>query len=173
MATKTPKPTTGTRFGRICQVALILVVLAFLFCRSFLPDYVHFNNDGPLGVQHTDWQKLPAGFTGMWNDLNDAGYSGGAFSPCITTMIKWFMAPLGLAKFYAMIGLFILGLGAWTFFRCLKMTPMAATLGALAIAMTANFFGGACWGVAALEIAMGMNFLALALVVANTPETRL
>src|SRR5271165_580745 len=141
---KSVKSKDSAKISGLFQVGLLFLILAFLFCRSFLPDYVHFNNDGPLGVQHTDWQKLPAGFTGMWNDLNDAGYNCGAFSPCVTTMIKWFLGPLGLSKFYAMTGLFILGLGAWTFFRCLKLTPMAATLGGLAITMTANFFGGAC-----------------------------
>ena len=30
---------------------LLLVLLTVLFYRSFLPDYVHFSNDGPLGPQ--------------------------------------------------------------------------------------------------------------------------
>ena len=44
MATKNPKPEAGKPFGRICQVALIFIILAFLFFRSFLPQYVHFNS---------------------------------------------------------------------------------------------------------------------------------
>ena len=172
MAMKTSNSSSGTKFGGLFQVGLMLLILALLFCRSFLPDYVHFNNDGPLGAQNAAYQSLPAGFTGMWNDLNDIGFSGGSFTPCVTGLIKCIIGPLGLAKFYALIGLFILALGAWSFFRALKLTPMAAVLGALATALSAAFFGGACWGVAALEIAMGMNCFALALVMANMGEQR-
>jgi len=35
---------------------LLAVVLAVLFWKSFLPNYVHFSNDGPLG------NKTPPGF---------------------------------------------------------------------------------------------------------------
>jgi hypothetical protein len=152
-------------------VGLFAVVLALLFWRSFLPDYVHFSNDGPLGQQNADWLKLPAAMTGMWVDLNDTGFSAGAFAPSITAALKWLLGPVGYAKFYAPVALFILGLGAWTFFRALKLTPLAAMLGALAAMLSSTFFAGACWGVAAVEIALGVGFFALALAVANTPET--
>src|ERR1035437_6531726 len=152
-------------------VGFFAAVLGVLFWRSFLPDYVHFSNDGPLGQQNADWLKLPAAMTGMWVDLNDTGFSAGAFAPSITALIKWLLGPVGYAKFYATAALFILGLGAWTFFRTLKLTPLAAMLGALAAMLNSTYFAGACWGVAAVEIALGMGFLALALAVANTPET--
>ena len=152
-------------------VGLFAVVLALLFWRSFDPDLVHFSNDGPLGQQNADWLKLPAAMTGMWVDLNDTGFSAGAFAPSITAALKWLLGPVGYAKFYAPVALFILGLGAWTFFRALKLTPLAAMLGALAAMLSSTFFAGACWGVAAVEIALGMGFLALALTAANTSET--
>ncbi len=151
---------------------LLLAVLILLFWRSFQPGYVHFNNDGPIGQQNTDWQRLPGGFTGMWVDLNDIGYSIGSQSPSVTALIRWALGPVGVAKFYAPLGLFILSLGAWSFLRALKLTPLAAALGALAFGLCGCFCGGACWGVASLEIAMGMNCFALALALANIGEKR-
>ena len=81
------------------------------------------------------------------------------------------MVPLGIAKFLAPLALFILGLGAWTFFRQLRLSPLAATLGALAATLNSAYFATACWGVASQQIAIGMDFFALALVVSNTSET--
>ena len=150
---------------------LLMVLLTGLFYRSFLPDYVHFSNDGPLGPQSAAWLQLPGSLTGMWDDLNDVGYIAGAYSPGISALITWLLGPVGFAKFLAPIALFIVGVGAWTFFRALKLSPLAATLGALAAMLNSTFFASACWGVASQEIALGMNFLALALVVANTAET--
>jgi hypothetical protein len=81
------------------------------------------------------------------------------------------MGPVGYSKFLAPFALFVLGLGAWTFFRQLKFSPLAATLGGLAAALNSAFFSTACWGVAAQQIAIGFSYFALALVVSNTPET--
>src|ERR1019366_3487895 len=167
---KTQNQKTSRKNGWLAA-GFFAAVLAMLFWRSFLPDYVHFSNDGPLGQQNADWLKLPAAMTGMWVDLNDTGFSAGAFAPSITAALKWLLGPVGYAKFYAPVALFILGLGAWTFFRALKLNPLAAMLGALAAMLSSTFFAGACWGVASVEIALGMGFLALALTVANTPET--
>ena len=150
---------------------LLAVVLAGLFWKSFVPGYVHFSNDGPLGQQNAAWARLPAGFTGIWGDLNDIGNSGGTASPDLTTLFRWLVGPVGYAKFLAPFALFILGMGAWTFFRQLKFTPLAATLGGLAAALNSAFFSTACWGVAAQQIAIGLTYFALALVVSNTPET--
>ena len=150
---------------------LLAVVLAVLFGKSFLPNYVHFSNDGPLGQQNTSWVQLPAAFTGTWRDLNDIGDNAGSASLDLTSLINWTLGPVGYAKFLAPIALFILGLGAWTFFRQLKLSALAATLGALAAALTSAFFSNACWGVASQQIAIGMDFFALALIVSNSPGT--
>ena len=150
---------------------LLAVVLAALFWKSFLPDYVHFSNDGPLGQQNTSWIQLPAAFTGTWRDLNDIGDNAGSSALDLTSLISWTLGPVGYAKFLAPIALFILGLGAWTFFRQLKLSALAATLGALAAALTSTFFTTACWGVASQQIAIGMDFFALALIVSNSPGT--
>ena len=151
--------------------ALLAVILAVLFWKSFLPGYVHFSNDGPLGQQNAAWRQLPAAFTGSWYDINDIGSSAGAVAPAPSTIIWWLLGPVGYAKFLAPVALFILGLGAWTFFRQLRLAPLAVTLGALAATLNSAFFATACWGVAPQQIAIGMDFFALALVVSNTSET--
>src|ERR1039458_8487240 len=80
-------------------VGLLAAVLAVLFWRSFLPDFVHFSNDGPLGAQNAAWLEMPGGFTGMWVDLNYLGQSGGAASPSISGMLHMLLSPGGYARF--------------------------------------------------------------------------
>ncbi len=152
-------------------VLLLAIVLVALFWRSFLTDFVHFSNDGPLGQQNTAWRQLPAAMTGSWYDLNDIGSSVGEMSPTFTSLIFLVLGPVGLAKFFPACALFILGLGVWSLLRALKLTPLAVTLGTLGAVLNSMFFAGACWGVAAAEIAIGMNFFALALITANNPQT--
>ena len=150
---------------------ILLIVLAVLFWRSFMPDYVHFSNDGPLGQQNSAWHRLPAAMTGSWYDINDIGSSVGAMSPSITSLLYFLLGPLWFAKFYQPLTLLILGIGAWCFFRSLKLSQLACLLGALATVFNTTYFAGACWGVASVEIALGMNFLALALITANHKGT--
>src|SRR5690348_3022291 len=105
-------------------VSLMAIILALLFWRSFLPDYVHFSNDNPLGMQATAWSQLPGAFTGAWADLNDLGANAGAWPVEISQCIRWMLGPVGFAKFLPPIALFILGLGTWAFFRQLKLSPL-------------------------------------------------
>ncbi|HEY1789910.1 MAG TPA: hypothetical protein VGJ73_17320 [Verrucomicrobiae bacterium] len=150
---------------------LLAVILAVLFFKSFLPDFVHFSNDGPLGQDNAAYARVPSVFTGIWEDLNDIGTNGGVVAPGITALISGLLGPVDYAKFFQPLSLFILGIGAWIFFRQLKISPLAAALGALATALNSAFFGNACWGTASVQIAEGMVFLSLALVMANSNET--
>jgi len=174
---KTAKSKTAPTVRRFFSApALLAIVLAILFWKSFLPGYVHFSNDGPLAQQNAAYLQLPGAFTGCWDDLNGIGINSGAFSPSITAGIRWILDSLGLgavgfSKFFQPIALFILGLGAWTFFRQLKLSPLAAVLGGLAVMLNSTYFSNACWGVASQEIAVGMCYFALALVVSNSSET--
>ena len=165
------KPIPATPSQRFGLLAVLAITLIILFWRSFLPDYVHFSNDGPLGQQNSAWRQLPAAMTGSWYDLNDVGSSVGALAPTLTSFLCMILSPVSFSKFFAPCTLFILGLGAWTFFRALQLSSLAAMLGALATMLSSAFFAGACWGVASVEIALGMAFFALALVAANTSET--
>lgn len=84
-------------------------------------------------------------------------------------LLRWILGPLGFANFLTPVALLTLGLGAWTFFRQMRLTPLAATLGALAAMLNSTFFSGACWGVATQEIGVGMVFFAMALVASIQP----
>jgi hypothetical protein len=168
---KSTKPIPSGKTSALPAMILLAILLAFLFGRSFLPGFVHFSNDGPLGQQNAAWRQLPAAFTGSWYDINDIGSNAGSVPPSVNGLVFLALRPVGYAKFLAPIALFILGLGAWAFFRQLQLTPLAVTLGALAAALNSVFFSTACWGVAGQQIAIGMNFLALALIVSNSPKT--
>ena len=168
---KNSPPVSTSRRDGLLTAWLLVTVLALLFWRSFLPDFVHFSNDGPLGQQNVHWLRLPAALSGMWADLNETGGNAGTYSPSISGALAWMLGPVGYAKFLAPITLFIVGIGAWMFFRRLNLSPLAATLGTLAAVLNSTFFATACWGVASQQIALGMDFLALSLVVSNTRET--
>ena len=169
---KVAKPKVASASPRfISGPVLLAIILLVLFVKSFLPGYVHFSNDGPLGQQNAAWDRLPGAFTGIWGDLNDIGGNGGSASPDLTTLFRWLAGPVGFAKFLAPFALFVLGLGAWTFFRQLKFSPLAATLGAMAAMLNSCFFSDACWGLGGHEIAYAMDFLALALFASNSPAT--
>ncbi|HEX3856351.1 MAG TPA: YfhO family protein [Verrucomicrobiae bacterium] len=150
---------------------LLALLLGLFFYQSFIPQEVVFSNDGPLGVLVEDQNQLPQTFTGFWADLNSIGSGGGMASPAISSLLRTVIGPLGYAKFFAPLALFILGLGALTFFRALKFSMLAMALGTLAAVLNATYFSDACWGVASHEIAAGMDFFALGLVMSNTAET--
>ena len=157
--------------GLLHAVMLLAILLAVLFWRSFLPDYVHFSNDGPYGAQAIQCAQPPETFTGVWYDTGYVGGSAGTWPMDLTILLLCLLGPLGFAKFLAPVALLVLGLCAWTFFRQLKLTRLASILGALAAMLNSCFFASACWGVASQEMALGMDFLALALIVGCRPTT--
>src|SRR6266567_2906542 len=118
-----PKNRGGRAKSGIWLLLLCLtVILGFLFKDVFFkPEEVLFSNDGPLGVIKSDGLKLPTGFFGMWLDLYWLGMNGSSASLSITYLLFWLLSPVGYAKFYDPISLFLLGLFAWTFFRTLKL----------------------------------------------------
>ncbi len=162
---KPPKSTVAAKAAGLYFVGLLTVILLVLFWRSFLPGYVHFSNDGPLGQRNSAWVQMPGGLTGFWADLNYLGGSSGTASLNVTSLLLTILSPVAVAKFYAVVALFVLGVGAWIFFWQLKLSPLAATLGALAAMLNSTFFSSACWGVGPQETALGLVFIALALIV--------
>ncbi|MDW7980997.1 MAG: polysaccharide biosynthesis/export family protein [Verrucomicrobiales bacterium] len=169
--TKAAPETVRVRTELVVLVGLLAAALALLFGPVFLPGIVHFSNDGPLGVQVAEWARLPEGLTGAWNDLNSIGINAGTFPPSFSTLLRLVAGPVGYAKFYAPFALFLVGLGAWFFFRRLGLDTSACILGALAAALNGTYFSTACWGVASQVITFSMNFFALGLVVSNTSDT--
>jgi len=177
-----PSATAGSGKAKVPAFLKIAVLLAIVICALFYQNFesgmVLFSNDGPLGQIMTEQDHLPAGFTGYWEDLYSIGANSGSVTPTVSAAIKSFweilfsdpMGPLGYLNTYTPVSLYLMGLGAWAFFRKLKLSPLAAFLGALAVMLNTQLFSGACWGVASDEIALGFNFLALALVMANDDE---
>ncbi|HEV2319844.1 MAG TPA: hypothetical protein VGV18_08850 [Verrucomicrobiae bacterium] len=138
------------------------VVLAVFLHGVFVPDQILFSNDGPLGRLAAQCHHLPQRFFGCWQDLNNIGFDGGAASPSISFVMQWLLGPVWFSKFYALVSLLILGLGAWSFFRQSKLAPAACLLGGLAAMLTSIFFCVGTWGLGSHDIAAGMVFFALA-----------
>ncbi|HEY1662837.1 MAG TPA: hypothetical protein VGI03_10500 [Verrucomicrobiae bacterium] len=174
----TGRPANAKFPAFILIAALLAIVLAALFYQCFESGMVLFSNDGPLGQVAAQQDLMPGILSGGWQDLNSIGSNFGSTAPNVSSFIRLFweglfkepMGSLGFLNTYTPAALFILGLGAWAFFRKLKLSALAATLGALAVMLNTQLFSGACWGVASDQIAFGFDFLALALVAANDDE---
>jgi hypothetical protein len=159
--------TVAGRCSALPALALLAGLLALLFWRSFVPRYVLFSNDGPLGIRMAEWLRLPSGLLGLWDDLNSLGFNGGSFGESISTLILWMLGPLGASKFLAPVILCLLGMCAWFSFQRLRLAPFAALLGALGVTLSSCFFSTACWGVAPMVLGIGMSYLAIGLVVSG------
>ena len=153
------------------MLLVLAVVLGTLLCRTYLPGRIPFSNDGPLGRLMAQCHRLPARFTGCWEDLNLLGDRDWGAVPSISFGLQYLLGPLLFAKFYALLALMLLGLAAWCFFRQSGLAPPACLLGGLAAALCSGCFSAACWGVASHPITVGMIFLALA-ALADTSSPR-
>jgi hypothetical protein len=167
-----PLPERPRGPGLAAMFLLLFVILSLLFYRVYLPGHTLFSNDGPLARLMSRSHKLPERFTGDWQDLNSVGYREPGAMPDISFGLQFLLKPVGFSKFYAIVSLTILGLGAWFFFRRSGLSPPACILGGLAAVLNSSFFSDACWGVAGHAIAIGMIFLALALLVDTSPSRR-
>ena len=107
----------GTCAGKsLASVTVVLVViLGFLFWKSFQKDLVHFSNDGR-------WATLVRSDRDAYQASAGSGRTGigldyiGTSPISITWSLLSVLGPVNFAKFYPPITLFILGLAAWTFF---------------------------------------------------------
>ena len=171
MAAKSPS-VPKSRSQLILVLCLFgLVALAF-FYQALAPGQVVFSNDGPVGQLESASHRLPARFTGCWEDLNSVGYREGAAVPNISFFLQWLLRPVLFSKLYAPISIFILGLSAWVFFREMKLSAPACVLGGLAAMLHSTFFSVACWGIAAHTLTIAMTFLALAALADTTSSRR-
>ena len=158
----TTATTVGRKPGLAVMLLLLVGVLSVLLWGDYLPENILFSNDGPLGRLVAQCHQLPARFTGCWDDLNLLGFRDWGASPSISYGLEFLLGPVGFAKLYAPVGLLLLGLGAWCFFRQSGLAPGACLLGGLAATLGSSFFSAACWGVASHAITVGMVFFALA-----------
>lgn len=160
---KSDKTLAPGRFRPLVWVAIIVAVpLLLLFVRALLPGYVQFNNDGPLSQQVN--YKPAYSYDGTWLDLNWFGFKGGAVTPCITAALAVLLGPVIFSKTYAIISLFLVGLGAWYLFRELGFNKLVCVLGGMAAALNSDFVATACWGVASQPIGFALGYTAMGLV---------
>lgn len=162
----TNKNTSSTKQSRpfLLLIVALLVVLALLFLRGWQKGFLVFSNDGPLGQQAAEYLNPIATVTGLWADLNWLGTSGGALSPGISGFLRALLGPVWFSKLFASTALFLLGVGAWFFFRELGFNKTTCVLGGLAAALNGEFVCTASWGVAGQPICFGFCYLAMGLV---------
>ena len=164
-----PKSGHKRRFPPVLTAILILLaVLCVLFARSFKPELLLFANDGPIGAVMARSVALPSGFQGIWQDLNWLGFSGGFATIAPSYLMMWWLTPLGFAKFYGALALFLLGLSAWTFFRQLGVTSALSVVGGIAAMLNMNVFSNTCWGLGTRALTLASAFLALALIIGKS-----
>ncbi|MDB6023547.1 MAG: hypothetical protein JWQ04_3404 [Pedosphaera sp.] len=166
MSSKSPTSSEKRRIPDVAMVFLVLLlVISLLLGGAFLPGRTLFSNDGPLARLVSQCHHLPDAFAGVWEDLNSVGYREQGALPNITYGFRLLVKPVLFSKFYAALALIILGLGAWCFFRQLKLATAACMLGGLAAALNSDFFSTACWGVASHPLTVGLTFFAMAALV--------
>jgi len=141
---------------------LVLGILAGFFWRSVEPSQVIFSNDGPVGAACKNELSMPAGYFGIWSDLNWLGFNGGSIPVSVYWLLVWVLGPIGSAKFMFPLTLLFLALSSWLFFRRAGLGATAATFGAVAAMLNSSIFSDGAWGLMTHTITAGLNFLALA-----------
>ena len=148
------------------QVGLLLLSLSAILLMLFFPSFhagtTLFSNDGPLGAQSSQANRLPDTFTGSWQDLNWIGAHGGSALPSVTFGILAILKPVGFSKFYGPLTLLICGIAAYVLFRQLRFNPAVCLLGAIAATLNMDIFSNVCWGLGTRAITFASAFLALA-----------
>ncbi len=161
-------PVPNGRAAFLALLAALVAVLALLFAKSFLPEYIIFSNDGPLGVNSASCGRLPGGFFGVWNDLNWVGAESVASAPTPSNLVLTVLGPVMMAKVFAPLSLFLLGCAAWVFFRQCGFAPWVCTVGGIAAALNGDRFSVAAWGLSPWVMGTAAGFLALAALMAAT-----
>ncbi len=158
----------NAKSSRIIGIAALLAVMCVMFWKSFLPQYVHFSNDGPLGAVSAEQLALPGGILGIWQDTNWVGGWNGSFTPVPSCLFLWVLGPVYFAKFYQFLSCLLLGAATWFCLRRLKLNPAVAIIGGLAAALNGDFFSYACWGLGSLPLSVAFFILGIAAIGAGT-----
>lgn len=145
--------------------AVLGIVLAGLFYKSFVPGQYLFFNDTPLGQSQAAAYQFPGAFVGRWIDLSWLGIEIPSAAPDISTMIASVTSTPGYYKFFIPLTLLIVGLSAWLFFRQLRFSPMVCLVGGLAAGLNMQFLSIGCWGLGTWTLASASMFLGLAAMV--------
>ena len=153
----------GKQPGVLVLIGILVLILCVLFSRSFIRNQVLFSNDGPLGAISSQSSRTTLGTcVSVWQDLNWLGNEGITPDASLSAAFAMLMSPLNYAKFAGPLGLLVLGLCAWVFFRQLRLAPWACIIGAVAATLNSDFFSTSCWGIVPQPICVGACFLSLA-----------
>ena len=90
MKSSSTETRASKRSGMLWLVAVLLLVLGWLFLDSFKPGEAVFANDGPLGAQVSDIYKMPGAFFGIWVLVNSI-VSDSDLSSGIVPIIPYFV----------------------------------------------------------------------------------
>ncbi|MDB6036931.1 MAG: hypothetical protein JWM99_772, partial [Verrucomicrobiales bacterium] len=145
-------------------LAFLLIVLAISFSRSLQPNSVLFSNDAPLGLSVSQEKTVSQNFSGGWQPLNWLGIETPSALPNVTYAFFLSTGALLYAKFFVPFTLLLLGLCVWFFFRRLGFSSQTGVLAAIAAALNTDPFSMACWGLAAIVIAIAGAFAALGMM---------
>ena len=158
-----PANPAGKPPGLPILVGILVLALGLLFSRSFIRNQVLFSNDGPLGAISSQSSRTTLGTcVSVWQDLNWLGNEGVTPDASLSAALAMLLTPLDYAKYASPIGLLVLGLCAWIFFRQLRLAPWACVIGVVAATLNSDFFSTSCWGIVPQPICVGACFLSLA-----------
>lgn len=154
-------------------MAVLAVVLIYLFRPSFQEGMVMFSNDGPLGrvAAHAVYDETA--FAGYWMDLYWLGQEMPSAPFNVTLAIYHIIGPpvfgldgaVNFLKFYGPLSLALLGFSAWLFCRQLRFHPAVCILVGVASALNSNALSNVAWGLPSFAITRAMCFFAMAAVV--------
>ena len=147
------------------HLALLALVMAFLFRDSFKSGLVAFSNDSPLGGQMAQWDYLFTNLTGAWQPLNWFGNESISNRPTISILAGILMGDAIIyQKFFTPFAILLLGAAAYFCFRQLQFRRPVCLIAALAAMLNMSAFSNACWGLPYWCVARAMCFLAIGLV---------
>ena len=165
-----PSPGRSRWTPLLTALAVLTLLLAILFSKSFRSELVLFSNDAPLGIIAAESGQAADPKTGYWQDLNWIGIENPSILPGLSYGIYKFLGiganpvenAVRNAKFYAPVSLLLLGLSAWFFFRRLGFRNVVCVMGGIATTLNMDTFSHACWGLPSRALAQAAIFLALA-----------
>ncbi len=167
MALTNSNPSGGStnRGGFLVFLLCALGILAFLFSPSFDADKAHFANDAPMGVLKSAAISFPGAFSGMWLDLAWLGLGAESAVVNLSSVLLWWLGPVGHAKFLVPVVCLVLGSCAWVFFKQAGFSRWVCILGGIAAMLNMNYLSNACWGLGIRPLTLAAVFLALAALV--------
>lgn len=143
-------------------VAILGLVLAFLFRDSFDSKLALFANDGPFGLVASRVNSMPEGFLRIWLDLNWLGFNGVSRPTTLSFLLLTILGAHGFINWVPAFASLFLGLSVYAFCRTAGFRPAVGVLAGLGGALNSDFFSYGCWGLPTLTFSVAWMFLALA-----------